>query len=167
MSRQILYFMSSMNGKALELDTPADSGLRERARPVMRSVSARERSSSAAHHTAGSTRPPISPGRRPGFAAVMRRLPSPNRRRRFGSRQRNGVFVNGERIQRAAAIRAGDIITIGGRLANAHRARGSGERRTETIRTCGRAPEQTLAYRYRAFGCDVSVATRRADAFNC
>src|SRR3954467_15764128 len=105
-----------MNGKALELDTPADSGLRERAeRPAYalrfgaREIKLKSRITTAGRSSAADI---------PLVGELVSR-----RHATFCLNQtavevsdhgsRNGVFVNGDRISAPTALRCGDIITIG------------------------------------------------------
>ncbi len=75
------------------------------------------------------------------------------------------MFVNGERITGPQALRAGDIITIGDDSLTLFELEEPGERRTETISDMRPVrPDQTP--RLPSFSDDdVSIATRRADAF--
>jgi pSer/pThr/pTyr-binding forkhead associated (FHA) protein len=168
MSGQILYLGKLMNGKALELDTPADSGLRERARPAFalrfgtREIKLKTRITTAGRSSAADI---------PLVGALVSRRHATFSLNDSGvdvsdHGSRNGVFVNGERITGPQAIRPGDIITIGDdSLTLVELENEAGERRNETISDMRPVrPEQTP--RLPSFSDDdVSVATRRADAF--
>jgi hypothetical protein len=161
--------MGSMNGKALELDTPADSGLRERARPSYalrfgtREIKLKTRITTAGRSSAADI---------PLVGALVSRRHATFCLTESGvdvsdHGSRNGVFVNGERITGPQAIRAGDIITIGDDSLPLIALEEPGERRTETISDMRPVrPEQTPRLPTPSFSDDdVSVATRRADAF--
>ncbi len=78
---------------------------------------------------------------------------------------RNGVLVNGELISVPTLLRSGDVITIGDDSLSLIEVDEPGPRRTETISAMRPVrPEQTP--RLPSFADDdVSIATRRADAF--
>ena len=166
-SRQILYFKGAMNGKALELDTPADSGLRERARPAFalrfgtREIKLKSRITTAGRSSAADI-PLVGElvsRRHATFCLTESGVDVSD----HGSR--NGVFVNGDRIVRPTALQPGDIITIGDDSLTLIELDEPGERRSETISDMRPVrPEQTP--RLPSFSDDdVSIATRRADAF--
>jgi hypothetical protein len=167
MGGQILYSNSSMNGKALELDTPADSGLRERARPAFalrfgtREIKLKTRITTAGRSSAADI---------PLVGALVSRRHATfcltdNGVDVSDHGSRNGVFVNGERITGPQSLLPGDIITIGDDSLTLIELDEPGERRNETISDMRPVrPEQTP--RLPSFSDDdVSVATRRADAF--
>lgn len=157
-----------MNSKALELDTPADSGLRERApRPTYalrfgtREIKLKARLTTAGRSSAADI---------PLVGALVSRRHATFSITETGvdvsdHSSRNGVFVNGERITGAQALKAGDIITIGDDSLTLVELDEPAERRSETISDMRPVkPEQTP--RLPSFSDDdVSVATRRADAF--
>src|SRR4051812_10413502 len=165
-SRQILYFSQAMNGKALELATPAGSGLRERARPAFalrfgtREIKLKSRITTAGRSTAADI---------PLVGALVSRRHATFSLTEFGVEvsdhgSRNGVFVNGERISRPHPLRAGDIITIGDDSLTLIEQEDPSVRRVETISDMhpvrpAPAPHPSSA------DDDVSIATRRADAF--
>jgi hypothetical protein len=156
-----------MSGKALELATPADSGLRERARPAYalrfgtREIRLKSRITTAGRSSAADI---------PLVGALVSRRHATFALTDSGVEvsdhgSRNGVYVNGERITGTQALRPGDIITIGDDSLTLIELEEPGERRTETISEMRPVrPEQTP--RLPSFSDDdVSVATRRADAF--
>lgn len=156
-----------MNGKALELDTPSDSGLRERARRSLalrfgaREIKLKSRITTAGRSSAADI-PLVGElvsRRHATFCLTDSGVDVSD----HGSR--NGVFVNGERITGPRALRAGDVITIGDDSLTLVELDEPGERRSETISDMRPVrPEQTP--RLPSFSDDdVSVATRRADAF--
>ncbi len=158
-----------MNGKAIELDTPADSGLRERARAAFalrfgtREIKLKSRITTAGRSSAADI---------PLVGALVSRRHATFSLTDAGVEvsdhgSRNGVFVNGERISATRALQPGDIITIGddsltlvelelNQLA---------QKRLETLADMRPVrPEPTP--RFPGFSDeDVSIATRRADAF--
>ncbi len=156
-----------MKGKAIELDTPADSGLRERARqsfalrfgareiPLKNRITTAGRSSAADVPLVGT----LVSRRHATFSLSDSGVEVAD----HGSR--NGVFVNGERIDGSRALRPGDVITIGDDSLTLVELPESGERRAETTSDMRPVrPEQTP--RFPSFSDDdVSIATRRADAF--
>src|ERR1041384_1601309 len=104
-----------MNGKALDLDTPADSGLRARARPSYalrlgtREIKLKARVTSAGRSSTADI---------PLIGALVSRRHASFSLTEGGvevsdHQSRNGVFVNGERITGPQALHTGDIITIG------------------------------------------------------
>jgi pSer/pThr/pTyr-binding forkhead associated (FHA) protein len=156
-----------MNGKALELDTPADSGLRERARPAFalrfgaREIRLKSRITTAGRSSAADI-PLVGElvsRRHATFCLTDNGVDVSD----HGSR--NGVFVNGDRIVRPTALQPGDIITIGDDSLTLIELEEHRERRSETISDMRPVrPEQTP--RLPSFSDDdVSIATRRADAF--
>jgi pSer/pThr/pTyr-binding forkhead associated (FHA) protein len=156
-----------MNGKALELDTPADSGLRERARPSFalrfgaREIKLKTRITTAGRSSAADL-PLVGElvsRRHATFCLTESGVDVSD----HGSR--NGVFVNGSRITGPTALHAGDVITIGDDSLTLVELDEPGERRTETISNMRPVrPDQTP--RLPSFSDDdVSIATRRADAF--
>jgi hypothetical protein len=156
-----------MTGKALELDTPADSGLRERARAkfalrlgtreykLKNRLTTAGRSSAADIPLVGS----LVSRRHATFSLTESGVDVAD----HGSR--NGVFVNGERISGPQPLHAGDIITIGDDSLTLIELEEPGERRKEAISDMRPVrPEQSP--RLPSFSDDdVSIATRRADAF--
>jgi pSer/pThr/pTyr-binding forkhead associated (FHA) protein len=153
-----------MTGKALDLDTPADSGLRERARAsfalrlgtreykLKNRLTTAGRSSAADIPLVGS----LVSRRHATFSLTESGVDVAD----HGSR--NGVFVNGERINGPQTLHPGDIITIGDDSLTLIELEEPGEKRKETISEV--RPEQTP--RLPSFSDDdVSIATRRADAF--
>jgi pSer/pThr/pTyr-binding forkhead associated (FHA) protein len=156
-----------MTGKALDLDSPADSGLRERVRArfalrlgtreykLKNRLTTAGRSSGADITLVGS----LVSRRHATFSVTESGVDVAD----HGSR--NGVFVNGERISGPQPLRPGDIITIGDDSLTLIELEEPGERRKETISDMRPVrPEQTP--RLPSFSDDdVSVATRRADAF--
>jgi pSer/pThr/pTyr-binding forkhead associated (FHA) protein len=156
-----------MNGKALELDTPADSGLRERTRPsyALR-LGTREYKLKGRLTTAGRS----SAADIPLVGALVSRRHATFTLTDSGVEvsdhgSRNGVFVNGERILGAQPLRAGDIITIGDDSLTLLEHEEPGEKRKELTSDMRPVrPEHTP--RLPSFSDeDSSVATRRADAF--
>lgn len=156
-----------MTGKALELDTPADSGLRERARqPYALRLGTREYRLKSRLTTAGRS----SAADIPLVGALVSRRHATFSITETGvdvadHGSRNGVFVNGERISGVVALRPGDIITIGDDSLTLIQLEEPAERRSETVSEMRPVkPEQTP--RLPSFSDDdVSIATRRADAF--
>lgn len=156
-----------MTGKALELDTPADSGLRERARAnyalrlgtreykLKNRLTTAGRSSAADIPLVGT----LVSRRHATFTLTDSGVDVAD----HGSR--NGVYVNGERLTGPLALRPGDIITIGDDSLTFFELEEPGERRKETISDMRPVrPDQTP--RLPSFSDDdVSIATRRADAF--
>jgi hypothetical protein len=156
-----------MTGKALEVDTPADSGLRERLRPscALR-LGTREYELKARLTTAGRS----SAADIPLVGALVSRRHATFTQTENGVEvadhgSRNGVFVNGARIAGPTALRPGDVITIGDDSLTLLQIDEPLERRQETISAMRPVrPEQTP--RLPSFADDdVSIATRRADAF--
>ncbi len=156
-----------MNEKALELETPADSGLRERLRAsyALR-LGTREYKLKGRLTTAGRS----SSADIPLVGALVSRRHATFTLTDSGVEvtdhgSRNGVFVNGERISGTQALCAGDIITIGDDSLTLVELSPPAERRQETISDMRPVrPEQTP--RLPSFSDeDVSIATRRADAF--
>jgi pSer/pThr/pTyr-binding forkhead associated (FHA) protein len=156
-----------MTGKALELDTPADSGLRERSRAnfALR-LGTREYKLKSRLTTAGRS----SAADIPLVGTLVSRRHATFTLTDSGvdvadHGSRNGVFVNGERISAPQALRAGDIITIGNDSLTLIELEETGERRKDAISDMRpMRPEQTP--RLPSFSDDdVSAATRRADAF--
>lgn len=156
-----------MNGKALELDTPADSGLRERTRPnyALR-LGTREYKLKGRLTTAGRS----SAADIPLVGALVSRRHATFTLTDSGVEvsdhgSRNGVFVNGERILGAQPLRAGDIITIGDDSLTLLELEEPGEKRKELTSDMRPVrPEHTP--RLPSFSDeDSSAATRRADAF--
>lgn len=156
-----------MTGKALELDTAADSGLRERAQASFslrlgtREYKLKNRLTTAGRSSAADI---------PLVGALVSRRHATFTLTDSGvdvadHGSRNGVFVNGERITGPQTLRAGDIITIGDDSLTLVELEQPGERRKEIISDMRPVrPEQTP--RLPSFSDDdVSVATRRADAF--
>jgi pSer/pThr/pTyr-binding forkhead associated (FHA) protein len=156
-----------MNGKALELDTPADSGLRERARRSFalrfgaREIKLKSRITTAGRSSAADI-PLVGElvsRRHATFCLTDNGVDVSD----HGSR--NGVFVNGDRITGPTALRSGDIITIGDDSLTLIELEEPGERRGETI-TDMRPVRVEQTPRLPSFSDDdVSIATRRADAF--
>jgi hypothetical protein len=159
--------MESMKSKALELDTPADSGLRERVRSSFalrfgpREFKLKNRITTAGRSSAADI---------PLVGALVSRRHATFSLTETGvdvsdHGSRNGVFVNGDRITGPQALHPGDIITIGDDSLTLIELGEAGERRSETISDMRPVrPEQTP--RLPSFSDeDVSIATRRADAF--
>jgi hypothetical protein len=156
-----------MKGKALELDSAADSGFRERARPSFalrfgtRELKLKSRITTAGRSSAADI---------PLVGALVSRRHATFALTDAGVEvsdhgSRNGVFVNGERITGTQTLLPGDIITIGDDSLTLIELGEPAERRNETISEMrAMRPEQTP--RLPSFSDDdVSVATRRADAF--
>lgn len=156
-----------MNGKALELDTPADSGLRERARPTYalrfgtREFKLKNRLTTAGRSSAADI---------PLVGQLVSRRHATFTLTDSGvdvadHSSRNGVFVNGERITGPQGLRPGDIITIGDDSMTLIELDEPTERRKETISDMRPVrPDHTP--RLPSFSDDdQSIATRRADAF--
>jgi hypothetical protein len=156
-----------MTGKALELDTPADSGLRERARAQFalrfgtREIKLKTRLTTAGRSSAADI---------PLVGALVSRRHATFSLTENGvdvadHGSRNGVFVNGERITGAKALHPGDVITIGDDSLTLVALEEPAEKRKETISDMRPVrPDQTP--RLPSFADDdVSIATRRADAF--
>ena len=156
-----------MNGKALDLDTPADSGLRERARASFAlRLGTREYKLTNRLTTAGRS----SAADIPLVGSLVSRRHATFSLTESGVEvadhgSRNGVFVNGERIGGPAPLHPGDIVTIGDDSLTLVELEEPGERRKEIISDMRPVrPEQTP--RLPSFSDDdVFVATRRADAF--
>lgn len=153
--------------KALELDTPADSGLRERARRAFAlRMGTRELKLKTRLTTAGRS----STADIPLVGALVSRRHATFTLTENGvdvsdHDSRNGVFVNGERINGAVTLRAGDIITIGDDSMTLIELDEPGERPKETV-TDMRPVRADQTPRLPSFlDEDQSVATRRADAF--
>ncbi|HYJ08443.1 MAG TPA: FHA domain-containing protein, partial [Polyangiaceae bacterium] len=153
--------------KALELDTPADSGLRERAlRAFALRMGTREFKLKTRLTTAGRS----STADIPLVGALVSRRHATFTLTENGVEicdhgSRNGVFVNGERINAAVALRPGDIITIGDDSMTLIELDEPVERPKETI-TDMRPVRADQTPRLPSFlDEDQSVATRRADAF--
>ncbi|HVY27541.1 MAG TPA: FHA domain-containing protein [Polyangiaceae bacterium] len=156
-----------MTGKALDLDTPADSGLRERARPAYalrfgtREIRLKSRITTAGRSSAADI-PLVGElvsRRHATFAITDSGVEVSDHQ------SRNGVYVNGERITGTELLRPGDIITIGDDSLTLIELEEPGERRTETISEM-RPVRAEQTPRLPSFSDDdVSIATRRADAF--
>jgi hypothetical protein len=159
--------MGAMKGKAIELDTPADSGLRERARVSFalrfgtREIKLKTRITTAGRSSAADI---------PLVGALVSRRHATFSLTDTGvdvsdHGSRNGVFVNGERIGGTQALRSGDIITIGDDSLTLVELDEPVEKRGETISDM-RPVRPELTPRFPSFSDDdVSIATRRADAF--
>jgi hypothetical protein len=156
-----------MNGKALELETPSESGLRERARPTFvlrfgtREIKLQRRITTAGR-SSGADIPLVG-------ALVSRRHATfslaDNHVEVSDHGSRNGVFVNGERINGPQPLRSGDVITIGDDSLTLIEQHDPNIHRTETISDMySLRPDQT-PHLPRLSNDDVSIATRRADAF--
>jgi hypothetical protein len=156
-----------MTGKALHLDTPADSGLRERARASFalrlgtREYKLKNRLTTAGRSSAADI---------PLVGALVSRRHATFSLTESGVEvtdhgSRNGVFVNGERISASQLLHPGDIVTIGDDSLTLIELEDPGERRKEIISDMRPVrPEPTP--RLPSFSDDdVSIATRRADAF--
>lgn len=156
-----------MTGKAIELDTPADSGLRERARASFvlrfgsREIALKNRITTAGRSSAADI---------PLVGALVSRRHATFSLTESGvdvsdHNSRNGVYVNGERINGNARLRSGDVITIGDDSLTLVELPDPEQKRSELISDMRPVrPEQTP--RFPSFADDdVSVATRRADAF--
>ncbi|MDF3067649.1 MAG: hypothetical protein K0R38_3250 [Polyangiaceae bacterium] len=156
-----------MTGKAIALDTPADSGLRERARPSFvlrfgtREIPLKNRITTAGRSSAADV---------PLVGSLVSRRHATFSQTDSGVEvtdhaSRNGVFVNGERIEGSRALRPGDVITIGDDSLTLVEVPDPFDNRSENISDMRPVrPEQTP--RFPSFSDeDVSVATRRADAF--
>jgi pSer/pThr/pTyr-binding forkhead associated (FHA) protein len=157
-----------MTGKALDLGTPADSGLRERARArfVLR-LGTREYQLKNRLTTAGRS----SAADIPLVGSLVSRRHATFSLTDSGVEvadhgSRNGVFVNGERISGPQPLHPGDIITIGDdSLTLIELEEPGGERRKEFISDM-RPVRPEVSPRLPSFSDDdVSIATRRADAF--
>jgi pSer/pThr/pTyr-binding forkhead associated (FHA) protein len=156
-----------MTGKALDLDTPADSGLRERARASFalrlgtREYKLKNRLTTAGRSSAADI--PLVGSLVSRRHATFSLTESGVEVADHGSR--NGVFVNGERIGAPESLHPGDIVTIGDDSLTLLELEEPGERRKEVISDMRPVrPEQTP--RLPSFSDeDVFVATRRADAF--
>ena len=153
--------------KALELDTPADSGLRERAqRAFALRLGTREFKLKTRLTTAGRS----STADIPLVGALVSRrhatfILTENGVDISDHDSRNGVFVNGERIKGTVALRAGDIITIGDDSMTLVELDEPVERRKETVSDM-RPVRADQTPRLPSFlDDDQSIATRRADAF--
>jgi len=155
-----------MNGKALDLEA-ADSGLRARARPAFtlrfgtRDILLKSRMTTAGRSSAADI---------PLVGALVSRRHATFSLTDSGvevsdHNSRNGVFVNGERITGARALRSGDIITIGDDSLTLIELEEPGERRTETISDMRPMRPEQLPRLPSFSDEDVSIATRRADAF--
>ena len=155
-----------MKGKALQLETPADSGLRERARPSFalrfgtRELKLKGRITTAGRSSAADI---------PLVGALVSRRHATFSLTDNGVEvsdhgSRNGVFVNGERITGTQALWPGDVITIGDDSLTLVELSEPGEKHHEIsdMRPARLDPTPRLP----SFSDDdVSVATRRADAF--
>jgi len=156
-----------MKGKALELETPADSGLRERARPSFalrfgtREFKLKGRLTTAGRSSAADI---------PLVGALVSRRHATFTQTDGGvevsdHNSRNGVFVNGERITGTQALRPGDVITIGDDSLTLVELSEPGGKHHETISDM-RPVRLDQTPRLPSFSDDdVSIATRRADAF--
>jgi FHA domain len=156
-----------MTGKALGLDTPADSGLRERAGPrfALR-FGAREIKLEGRLTTAGRSSGADIPlvgalvsRRHATFSVTDKGVDVAD----HGSR--NGVFVNGVRITGAQALHPGDIITIGDDSLTLIELEEPNASRKETISAMRPVRPDQTPYLPSLADDDVSIATRRADAF--
>jgi hypothetical protein len=154
-------------GKALELDTPADSGLRQSARASYalrfgtRELKLKNRITTAGRSSAADI---------PLVGQLVSRRHATFTLTESGvdvadHSSRNGVFVNGERITGPRALRPGDVITIGDDSMTLVELQEPVERRKETISDMRPVrPDHTP--RLPSFSDDdQSIATRRADAF--
>lgn len=156
-----------MKGKAIELDTPADSGLRERARPSFllrlgtREFPLKNRITTAGRSSAADV--PLVGSLVSRRHATFTQSDSGVEVTDHGSR--NGVYVNGERIEGSCRLRNGDVVTIGDDSLTLVEVPEASAKRSETTSDMRPVqPEQTP--RFPSFSDDdVSVATRRADAF--
>jgi pSer/pThr/pTyr-binding forkhead associated (FHA) protein len=165
---QIIYLLGAMTEKAIELDTPADSGLRERARPGFalrfgaREILLKNRITTAGRSSAADI---------PLVGALVSRRHATFSLTESGvdvsdHGSRNGVYVNGERIDGSVRLRSGDVITIGDDSLTLVELSETGEPKRAELTSDMRPvrPEQTP--RFPSFADDdVSIATRRADAF--
>jgi hypothetical protein len=156
-----------MNGKARELETPAGSGLRERSRPAFalrfgtREIKLKSRITTAGRSAAADI---------PLVGALVSRRHATFSLTEFGVEvsdhgSRNGVFVNGERISRPQPLRSGDIITIGDDSLTLIEQADPSVRRAETISDMHPVRPDPTPYLPSFSDDDVSIATRRADAF--
>jgi pSer/pThr/pTyr-binding forkhead associated (FHA) protein len=155
-----------MNGKALELDTPADSGLRERTRPSFAlRLGTREYKLKSRLTTAGRS----STADIPLVGALVSRRHATFTLTESGvdvadHGSRNGLFVNGERLTGPQTLRPGDIITIGDDSLTLIELEPVERQNDATTAMRPVRAEQTP--RLPSFSDDdVSIATRRADAF--
>lgn len=156
-----------MKGKAIELDTPTGSGLRERARKSFalrfgtREIKLKTRITTAGRSSAADI---------PLVGALVSRRHATFSLTDSGVEvsdhgSRNGVFVNGERIDGTRALRSGDIITIGDDSLTLAELDEPAETRSHAISDMLPVRPE-LAPRFPSFAVDdVSIATRRADAF--
>jgi pSer/pThr/pTyr-binding forkhead associated (FHA) protein len=156
-----------MKGKAIELDTPAGSGLRERASPSFalrfgaREIPLETRVTTAGRSSAADV---------PLVGALVSRRHATFNRTDDGVEvtdhgSRNGVFVNGERIEGSRPLRPGDVITIGDDSLTFVEVTGAATTRTETLSDM-RPVAAEQSPRFPSFSDeDASIATRRADAF--
>lgn len=156
-----------MKGKAIELDTPADSGLRERARPSFvlrfgaREIPLKNRITTAGRSSAADV--PLVGSLVSRRHATFSVTDSGVEVADHGSR--NGVFVNGERIEGSRALTSGDVITIGDDSLTLVELPEPSPQRGETISDM-RPVRSEQTPRFPSFSDeDVSIATRRADAF--
>jgi hypothetical protein len=158
--------MPSMTGKAHELAVVAESGFRERTRPVcalrlgVREFRLKSRITTAGRSSAADI---------PLVGALVSRRHASFTLTETGVEvtdhaSRNGVYVNGERITGPHPLRPGDVITIGDDSLTLIELEEPSERRSQTISEM-RAVRPEPTPRLPSFGDeDASAATRRADA---
>ena len=156
-----------MNSKALELETPSDSGLRERVRPQFalrfgtREIKLRRRITTAGRSSAADI---------PLVGAMVSRRHATFSLTDNGVEvsdhgSRNGVFVNGGRISGPQPLRLGDVITIGDDSLTLVEQQDASIGRTETISDMHAVRPAQTPRLPQLSDQDVSLATRRADAF--
>lgn len=155
-----------MKGKALERDTPADSGLRHRAPPCFllragaRDFRIKSRITSVGRSAAADI---------PLLGSLVSR-----RHASFiwgdegvevvDHDSRNGVYVNGERITGSRAVRAGDVVTIGEESLTLVETQEEATRRSETVGEMRPLRPEPTPRSAVVLEEDSSIATRRADA---
>jgi hypothetical protein len=156
-----------MKGKPLKLETPADSGLRERAsrsytlRFGTREIRLKTRITTAGRSAAADI---------PLLGALASRRHATFSLTEGGvdvsdHGSRNGVFVNGERISGSRALEPGDVITIGDDSLTLMELDQLAPHRTQTISDM-RPVRAEQTPRPPSFSDeDTHIATRRADAF--
>jgi pSer/pThr/pTyr-binding forkhead associated (FHA) protein len=156
-----------MSGNALELGMAAASGLRERARSSFAlRFGIREIRLSNRLTTAGRS----STADIPLVGALVSRRHATFSLTETGvdvadHGSRNGVFVNGERITGAKALQPGDVITIGDDSLTLIQLQEPPEPRKETISEMRPVRPDQTPHLPSFSDDDVSIATRRADAF--
>jgi pSer/pThr/pTyr-binding forkhead associated (FHA) protein len=156
-----------MPGKAVDLDTPTGSGLRQRVPPAfLLRIGAREVPIGPRALTAGRS---AAAGLSLVGAGVSRRHATFSRTEDgvvvIDHASRNGVFVNGERIEGSRALRSGDVITIGDDSLTLLQVPDHPAELRKTLSDMRPVSREQTPLPPSGAQDDASVATRRADAF--